>query len=152
VSIDANLDPRSSDMVASHELGHVLRLLTELALNADGRREMRALFNTMNNRNRTPDGLDAAPGSVVTPDTFGSYSKQGAIPGLDRVEEEYYAEALRAYMADPNFVKSVAPNFAAAVRAAVNSHPRLRRVIQFNSLKFPTHAELGQSPDQQQAG
>jgi hypothetical protein len=72
--------------------------------------------------------------------------------GLDPVEEEYFAEASRAYMTDPNFVKSVAPNFAAAVRAAVNSHPRLRRVIQFNSLKFPTHAGLGQAPDQQQTG
>lgn len=104
----------------------------------------------MNNPNRTPDGLDAAPSSTATPETVGRYSSRSRIPGLNPSEEEYFAEAFRAYITDPNFVKSVAPNFAAAVRAAVNSHPRLRRVIQFNSLKFPTYATLG-SPDNSQA-
>ena len=112
---------------------------------------MRDLFNTMNNPNRTPDGLEAAPGAIVTPETINSSnSAPSRVPGLNRAEEEYFAEALRAYMTNPNFVKSVAPNFAAAVRAAVNSHPRLRGVIQFNSLRFPTHAGLG--PSQQQTG
>lgn len=132
------------NITTSHELGHVLRLLTELSLNNDARREMTALFNTMNNPNRTSDGLDAAPGSTATPETVGRYSSRSRIPGLNPSEEEYFAEALRAYMTDPNF--------AAAVRAAVNSHPRLRRVIQFNSLRFPTYAGLGQSSDQPQTG
>jgi hypothetical protein len=151
VSIDANLDPRSQDIVARHELGHVLRHLTRQSMNDDAWRELRTLFNTMNNPDRTPDGLNARPGSVFTPERLG-YPTRSAFAGLNPAEDEYFAEALRAYMTDPNFVKSVAPNFAAAVRAAVNSHPRLRRVIQFNSLKFPTYAGFGQSPDQQQTG
>ena len=44
------------------------------------------------------------------------------------------AEAVRAYMADPNYLKTVAPRTAKAIRAAVNSHPRLRDIIQFNAL------------------
>jgi hypothetical protein len=31
------------------------------------------------------------------------------------------AEAIRAYMADPNYLKTVAPKTAAAIRAAVNA-------------------------------
>lgn len=139
VSIDNSLDPRSEHIATGHELGHVLRLLSGLSLNDDARKEMRALFNTMNNHSRTPDGLNAAPGNVVTPETFG-YPTQSPFKGLNSVEEEYLAEAFRAYMTDPNFVKSEAPNLAAAIRDAVNSNPRFRRVIQFNSLKFPTYA------------
>lgn len=147
VSIDDDLDPRSQHIAASHELGHVLRFLTQLPMNDAARRELRTVFNTMNNPKRTPDGSNAAPGSVVTPETFG-YQNRSRLEGLDPVEEEYFAEAFRAYIADPNFLKSVAPNLAAAIRGAVNSHPRLRRVIQFNSLKYPAYAELGPYSDQ----
>ena len=43
------------------------------------------------------------------------------------------AEAIRAYMADPNYIKTVAPQTAARIRQYVNSEPRLNHVIQFNS-------------------
>jgi len=46
---------------------------------------------------------------------------------------EYMAEAIRAYMADPNYIKTVAPQTAARIRQYVNSEPRLNHVIQFNS-------------------
>jgi len=151
VSIDESLDPRSRHLVASHELGHVLKLLARPFLNDDAQKEMRALYNTMNNPNRTPDDRDALPGWDVTPELYG-YSPKTGRNGINKVEEEYYAEAFRAYMMNPNFVKTVAPNMASAFRRAVNSHPRLRRVIQFNSLRFPTYAGVDQSFDQQQSG
>ena len=47
------------------------------------------------------------------------------------------AEALRAYMADPNYLKTVAPKTAAAIRKFVNDNPRLNKVIQFNSVAVP---------------
>jgi hypothetical protein len=37
-------------------------------------------------------------------------------------------------MADPNYLKTVAPKTAAAIRAAVNAHPTLSKIIQFNSI------------------
>jgi len=46
---------------------------------------------------------------------------------------EYMAEAIRAYMVDPNYIKTVAPQTAARIRQYVNSEPRLNHVIQFNS-------------------
>jgi hypothetical protein len=47
------------------------------------------------------------------------------------------AEAIRAYMADPNYLKTVAPKTAAIIRAAVNSHPTLSKIIQFNAIAAP---------------
>jgi hypothetical protein len=52
--------------------------------------------------------MDASPGSVVTPETYG-YQTQSPLAALNPAEEEYFAEAFRAYMTDPNFFKSVAP-------------------------------------------
>jgi hypothetical protein len=50
------------------------------------------------------------------------------------VLREYVAEAIRAYLVNPNYLKTVAPKTAAAIRAAVNGHPRLSRILQFNTV------------------
>ena len=39
-----------------------------------------------------------------------------------------------AYMPDPNYLKTAAPKFAAAIRAAVNGHPVLSKFIPFNTV------------------
>ena len=51
----------------------------------------------------------------------------------DSVPRELMVEAIRAYMADPNYLKTVAPKIAAAIREAVNSHPALGKIIQYNA-------------------
>ncbi|WP_202549043.1 hypothetical protein, partial [Escherichia coli] len=45
---------------------------------------------------------------------------------------ELMAEAMRVYMQNPNYLKTVAPNVAARIRAAVNPNPNINTVIQFN--------------------
>jgi hypothetical protein len=50
------------------------------------------------------------------------------------VDQELVAEGIRAYMAHPNYFKTVAPKTAAKIRDLVNENPWLKRVIQFNSL------------------
>lgn len=52
----------------------------------------------------------------------------------DDVKRELMAEAIHAYRVDPNYVKTIAPKTAAAIRAAVNPNPLLNPHIQFNSL------------------
>jgi hypothetical protein len=49
------------------------------------------------------------------------------------VGRELWADAIRAYMADPNYLKTVAPRTAAAIRKAVNENDQLRQIIQFNA-------------------
>jgi len=47
------------------------------------------------------------------------------------------AEAIRAYLADPNYMKTRAPQTAARIREWVNSNPLLNRYIQFNTIAGP---------------
>jgi hypothetical protein len=56
------------------------------------------------------------------------------------VPREFMAEAIRAYFSDPNYIKTVAPKAAAAIRAAVNNHPTLSKIIQFNAVPLATGA------------
>lgn len=50
---------------------------------------------------------------------------------------ELWAEAIRAYMADPNYIKTVAPRVAQAIRDHVNTHPELSRIVHFNAGGLP---------------
>jgi hypothetical protein len=50
------------------------------------------------------------------------------------VRDELMAEGIRAYMTDPNWFKSVAPNAAKRIREKVNPNTDINRTIQFNSL------------------
>ena len=84
--------------------------------------ELRPLHNTLNTGQERGRNLTG-------PQHFGY--------GDDDIPREYIAEAIRAYMADPNYTKTVAPKTAARIREFVNSHPRLNKVIQFNSVAVP---------------
>jgi hypothetical protein len=53
------------------------------------------------------------------------------------VPRDLWAEAIRASMTDPNYLKSVAPKTAARIRAAVNANPQLAPIIQFNADSVP---------------
>ena len=112
--------------------------------------ELRRVYNTLNNPNRAttpgtgrygPQTGEAARGRFYTPENAGYRGKD--------VSREYIAEALRAYMADPNYLKTVAPKTAATIRKFVNNNPRLNEVIQFNGVAVPVGigATNGESSD-----
>lgn len=46
-------------------------------------------------------------------------------------------------MANPNTMKTMAPETAGRIRSYVNEHPRLRKVIQFNGKMLPYAAPVG---------
>ena len=64
---------------------------------------------------------------VITGPEYYGYSHEMA-------DYELAAELLRAYMVDPNYVKTMAPKAAERVRAFVDTTPHVRKVIQFNNL------------------
>jgi hypothetical protein len=106
-------------------------------------RKLKTVYNDLNNpylgaeRARNPD-VDPAEvywGTGVTPEKTFRYSKAPA---------QYMAEAIRAAIADPNYMKTVAPKVYEAIADAVNSHPFLSEIIQFNALA----ALLGGGVDQ----
>jgi hypothetical protein len=53
--------------------------------------------------------------------------------GPDLVPRELMAEAIRAYMTNPNYLKTVARHTAARIREYANNNPRINHTIQFNS-------------------
>lgn len=132
VEIDKGLAPVTRGKIERHETGHVIDQIAGL-LSTEHLDELKRVYNTLNNNvGRTRYGRDAGPGTNFTPSQRGYPSHE--------VPREYIAEAIRAYLTDPNYFKTVAPNVAAAIRKAVNNHPKLAPVIQFNSLQFPTFA------------
>lgn len=50
---------------------------------------------------------------------------------------ELWANAIDAYLSNPNYIKTVAPNVAAAIRDHWNAHPELSRIIHFNAGGIP---------------
>ena len=88
------------------------------------------------------------------------YSDMQLVKGLDRVHPkdfdyprddwmpEMVAEAIRAYMASPSYMKTFAPKTAAAIREAVNSNSRLSQLIQFNALAGGAAFGLGEMQNQ----
>jgi len=65
--------------------------------------------------------------------------------GYDAVDadRELWAEAIRAYMWDPNYIKTVAPDVAFMIRHHVNRNSSLRKTIQFNSAPIVGIGGLG---------
>lgn len=90
--------------------------------------ELEGNYNTLNNPNRMPNdpSRPASGSNPVTPLTFGYNAKQA--------QRELMAEAIRAYMTNPNYLKTVAPRTAERIRDAVNGHPFLSKIIQFNGI------------------
>jgi hypothetical protein len=126
ILLHRRLHPLDRPKVYAHELAHAIdefagQLPTKGLLD-----ELKVIYNTLNNPKRTSDGLRAAPGSMVTPETHGYKGGE--------VSREYAVEAIRAYLTNANYIKTVAPRTAAAIREFFNDHPFLSRIVQFNSL------------------
>lgn len=119
IFISENLNPQQSDKVIAHEVGHVIdQMAGEIPLEGLSR-ELPFVYDTLlTGRERTRNFT--GPQHLQYRD--------------NEVPREYIAEATRAYMVDPNWLKTVAPKTAARIREYVNSHPELSKIIQFNSL------------------
>ena len=126
VYIANNLTPEQGQRVLAHEDGHVIDQIAGQIPTQGLSNKLRSVYNTLNNPNRSQDGAEAASwGKPFTPQALG-YNRTD-------VPREQMAEAIRAYLADPNYLKTVAPDVAARIRESVNSHPELSKIIQFNA-------------------
>lgn len=139
VYVANNLPAKETGQVLAHEIGHAINAHAGKIPASGLLAELKPLYNTLNNPNRSRDGSAAAAwGKPFTPTALG-YSKS-------EKPLEYMAEAFRAYLTNPDYIKTAAPKTAARIRKYVNDHPELSKIIQFNSI-----AALGSSlPDQQQ--
>ena len=130
ISILRTLDEESANRVLGHELGHAIDQLSGDSfldgIPAQGvKKELGQVYHDLNDATWRR-GTDTPTRLQTSPAAFG-YRPADFVP-------EYMAEAIRAYMADPNYMKTVAPKTAARIREYVNSNPRLNQHIQFNSI------------------
>jgi hypothetical protein len=137
-------DATHADHISAHMLGHILdhragqtsatrpneesRGISQDHLNE----ELRYVYNDCNNAvlneaRRLDPGLEPND----DPEYQGFGPEQRACYGAD-ARAELMAEAIRAYLQNPNYLKTVAPNVAARIRAAVNTNHNLNQIIQFN--------------------
>ncbi len=52
----------------------------------------------------------------------------------DDIKRELMTEAIRAYLTNPNYLKTVAPKTAARIREYANTNPKISKFVQFNTL------------------
>ena len=127
------LAPEDAERVSAHEIAHGIDNLAGEIPSDRVTNQLRRVYNDLNTppgdpriRQQQRTGIPVPNRYQVTPEVFG-------YKGSD-VSREHWAEAIRAYMTDPNYIKSVAPDVAARIRQYVNSNPRINKTIQFNSL------------------
>lgn len=155
VLIDRTLASPERERVLAHELGHAVDYLAnpEAGIplwhgHSDYQKgllseEYGQVYHDLNAPDPDLRGMALTASDRTSPENFG-YS------GDWDISREYMAEALRAYMTDPNYMKSVAPTAAERIRAAVNGHPELSRIIQFNSDGLPSLFGSALAPYQQE--
>ena len=129
IDIKKGLKAAEEPMVLRHELGH--------AINDYSGTER---YYKKSNRGRDipfkdipSSGVDDELQAVYRDQNGGKLPKDFSYPDSEH-RSEYWAEAIRAYMTDPNYIKTVAPKAAARIRELVNNNPRLNKIIQFNSV------------------
>ena len=111
-----------------NELGGVISAINQDGINGD----LRYVYNDCNN----PELNEARRGNPDVdpsdkPEYQGFGPEQRECFGTD-AGAELMAEAIRGYMQDPNYLKTVAPKVAARIRAAVNPNPNVNTTIQFD--------------------
>lgn len=115
------------DNVHGHEIGHAIDQMAGEIPTEGLEKELREMYHT------------TTSGYLVSPRQYGpeNYGYD-----LENTPRELMAEAIRSYMENPNYIKTVAPNVAAQIRAHVNANPNINKVIQFNA-QGPGSALLG---------
>ena len=131
IELRGGMPPEKAAMVYAHELGHAIDQIAGQIPTKGVSNELKGVYNTLNNPNRAyPDRNEAAAwGRPFAPQALGYKGEE--------IPREYMVEAIRAYLADPNYLKTVAPGAATRIREYVNSHPELSRIIQLNTLAGP---------------
>lgn len=130
ITIADNLSPEKAKMATQHELGHAVDIL--------GTPPNRPLKGGGIPVKGLSDDLKQIYDYGATGEVKRS-SQPWTTPGTANYPKpewrgENMAEAIRLYLANPGYLKQHHPEVAARVRKYVNKNPRLKDIIQFNSL------------------
>lgn len=118
LQLSNKLSPSEGERVFAHEIGHVVDQAAGEIPVSGVKRQAQQVYNTLNTGTERTRNLTG-------PEHMGY--RGGDIP------RELMAEGIRAYATDPNYIKTVAPDFAKRIRDYVNTDPVLSKIIQFNT-------------------
>lgn len=124
-----NLQAAQAERVISHEVGHLVDRIAGFVKQDGLNSELARLYSELNTRGWVSKWQKGAK-----PQDFQYVG--------DDVKRELMAEAIHAYRTNPNYIKTIAPKTAAAIRAAVNPNTLLNKTIQFNSFSPAASAGL----------
>ena len=119
IEIADDLPQPQKDMVIAHEAAHFIEETAGQIPTNGLDNELRFIYNT------TATGKENVH-PIIGPEKMGYTG--------DDIQRELMTEAVRTYMANPNWIKTMAPRTAARIREWVNTHPELSKLIQFNSV------------------
>ncbi|GMV00533.1 MAG: hypothetical protein AMXMBFR52_01890 [Burkholderiales bacterium] len=123
IYIDQAQPPEKAVRIQAHETGHLLDDHVFGIMRSGGNKipidglhdELRRIYKDLNTAGHFKPGRGATPiGAGYSPNEAGS---------------ELMAEAIRAYLRDPNYLETVAPKTAARIREYVNANSNLNKVI-----------------------
>lgn len=118
VIIRKDLTPDQFNKAYAHEFGHVIdQGAKEIPL--DGvRTQAERVYNTLNTGTERTRNLTGPQ----------HFNYRG-----ETIDRELAAEGIRAYATNPNYLKTVAPDFAKRIREYVNTDPVLSKIVTFNT-------------------
>ena len=119
------LSGEDRNRVLAHEVGHILQGGVEIPPRA--MKDLSRVYSTLQSgkEGRSP---------LMTPRERG-YPESEAL-------DELFAEGIRAYLTNPNYMKTVAPDASAFFRAHLNAHPVISQVLQLNAIAAVAGAQL----------
>jgi hypothetical protein len=120
VEILDSLPKAEKDITTAHEVGHVIDALAGKIPTKGLKRELDFNYSAL----RTGEERKF----------FLTRPRDVGYKGPHHIDRERIAEAIRAYMVDPNYLKTVAPKTATRIREYVHNSPELSKIIQFNTL------------------
>jgi hypothetical protein len=118
IDFDRDLTVDQVPRVVAHEVGHAIDSLSGKIGTKGLSTELKQVYHDL------ATGRQGETKKQTLPQHLGYPAKE--------VRDEMVAEAVRAYIVDPHHLKSVAPETAKRIREAVNTDPRIAKVIQFN--------------------
>jgi hypothetical protein len=142
IAYDQGLTAEQVPRVVAHEVGHAIDSLSGKIDTKGLSTELKQVYHDL------ATGRQGETKKQTLPQHLGYPAKE--------VRDEMVAEAVRAYIVDPNYLKSVAPETAKRIREAVNTDPRIAKVIQFNQGGAPNvgllQDERGGEPTKEPVG
>ncbi len=116
IDYGGNLPPVQLPRVQANEIAYGIDGLADQIDTSGLKGELQTVYHDLN----SPDSSQTA--EQWTPNAAG-------IKGSD-VDREYMTNAIRAYMADPQYMQTVAPDTAAAIQATLNANPQIASSLQ----------------------